>query len=277
MFDPCVFTDEVADDFPEAARLAADAGATCLEIRNRLLGHSVQDLPSGAVREMKLVLADLNLGIGALASPVGKCEADSPEERERHAAWFNRMLDLAEAFECPIIRGFSLWAPNRGRDWDRDLTPWLDRISDFLLPKAEAAAARGAVLALENEADTMVGSFAEARWLLQRLGEPEGLGVVWDVGNGLALGEAPYPDGYERIEPWLVHVHIKPNPAGTANPLPGEGDVTLAEALSRLWNDDYDGCISVEHFPGPEKTLQAVRDVALTIQNVTETARRSRE
>ena len=274
MFDTCVFTDEVAAEFPDAVRLAAESGAHRLEIRGKLLGKSIQDLTPETVAEIKRICANYGVSVGSLGSPVGKCAMDKPEELERHAEIFEAMLGLSEAFECPIIRGFSLWAPNHGKDWERDLNPYLDRIADFLLPKAEAAARRGAVLALENEWDTLMGSCAEARFILQKLGEPEGLGIVWDFGNSVVLGESPYPEGYELIEPWLVHVHVKPNAEGTASPLPGAENVTLAEALTRLWNDDYDGCISVEHFPGPEKTLQAVRDVAATIEGIVKVSRR---
>jgi sugar phosphate isomerase/epimerase len=274
MFDACVFTDEVAPEFPEAVQRAVEAGARQLEIRGRLFGKSIQDLNPEIIQNIQSVCRQYGVGIGSLGSPVGKCSMENPEELERHQQIFDCMLELTEIFDCPIIRGFSLWAPNHGKGWDRDLSPYIDRIAEFLLPKAEAAAQRGAVLALENEWDTLLGSCAEARTILQTLGEPDGLGLVWDFGNSVILGEAPYPDGYELIEPWLVHVHVKPNPEGYASPLPGAEDVTLSEALTRLWNDDYDGCISVEHFPGPEKTIQAVRDVSQTIQSIVETSRR---
>jgi sugar phosphate isomerase/epimerase len=223
---------------------------------------------------MQRICESYVVGIGSLGSPVGMWSMDEPGELERHHQIFERMLDLSEDFDCPIIRGFSLWAPNRGKDWDRNLTPYMDRIADFLAPKARLAEERGAVLALENEWDTLLGSMEEAKRILEYMDNPEGLGIVWDFGNSLPLNEAPYPDGYEIIEPWIVHVHVKPNSEGTASPLPGSENVTLAEALSRLWNDGYEGSISVEHFPGPEKTIQAVRDVAETIRSIVEVSRR---
>ncbi|MBW3623196.1 MAG: sugar phosphate isomerase/epimerase [Armatimonadetes bacterium] len=277
MFEACVFTDEVAPEFPEAVRLAAEAGARMLEIRGKLFGQNIRELSPETVNKIRSVCEAHQVGIGSLGSPVGKCSMDDPDEMEQHGRIFERMLDLSEELDCPIIRGFALWAPNHGKDWVRDLNPYLDRIAEFLMPKAEQAAERGAVLALENEWDTLMGSCAEARRIVQHLGEPEGLGLVWDFGNSVILGESPYPEGYELIVPWLVHVHVKPNPNGTASPLPGTDDVTLGEVLSRLWNDDYEGCISVEHFPGPEKTLQAVRDVVMSIQEIEAASRRARD
>jgi sugar phosphate isomerase/epimerase len=275
MFDACVFTDEVAPEFPDAVRLAAESGARALEIRGRLFGQSIGELTPDRVEKINGLCGEYGVKIGSLGSPVGKCSMDDPEELERHGHVFDRMLRLSEAFDCPIIRGFAMWAPNRGKDWDRDHASYLDRIAEFLAPKAEQAAAHGAVLALENEWDTLLGSCAEARKILQYLGEPEGLGLVWDFGNSVPLGEAPYPRGYELIEPWVAHVHVKPNAGGSASPLPGTEDVTLGEVLARLWNDDYEGCISVEHFPGSEKTLQAVRDVSSTILHLESVSRRA--
>jgi sugar phosphate isomerase/epimerase len=275
MFDPCVFTDEVANEFPEAVRLAKAAGARQLEIRGKLFDKRIQDLDPDTIELIRRECDANDVEIGSLGSPVGKCSMDDPEEIERHDRYFQTMLQLSDEFDCPIIRGFALWAPNHGKDWDRDLAPYLDRIADFLLPKAKLAAERGAVLALENEWDTLLGSCAEGRQILKHLGEPEGLGMVWDFGNSVVLNEAPYPDGYETIEPWIVHVHVKPNAAGKASPLPGAENVSLAEALSRLWNDGYEGCISVEHFPDPKKTLKAVKDVAETIASIQDESKRA--
>ena len=188
MFDVCVFSDEVAQEFPDAARLAAEAGARQLEIRGRLFGKSIQDLTSDEVLRIKAICDEYSLSVGSLGSPVGKCSMDHPDELDRHARIFEAMLDLTETFECPIIRGFALWAPNHGKDWDRDLEPYMETLENFLLPKAAAAAERGAILALENEWDTLLGSCAEGRTIIERLGQPEGLGLVWDFGNSLALG-----------------------------------------------------------------------------------------
>ena len=48
---------------------------------------------------------------GSIGSPFGKCDMENAEELAQHQRHFDRMLQLAERFGTPIIRGFALWKP----------------------------------------------------------------------------------------------------------------------------------------------------------------------
>src|SRR5437870_12316662 len=159
---PCVFTDEVSHDFEEAVQLSVEAGATALEIRGRLPGGSITTISDADVAAMQAVLAKFGARVGSLGSPFGKCHMDNPEELAQHQRHFDRMLQLSRAFGTPIIRGFALWRPTKAPDAERpDLEPYLERIIEFLTPAVRKAEAAGAVLCLENEGSTLVGTGAE--------------------------------------------------------------------------------------------------------------------
>jgi sugar phosphate isomerase/epimerase len=66
----------------------------------------------------------------------------------------------------------------------------------------------GVQLLIENEASQNAGTSAETARLLKLL--PRNVGVNWDSLNGLALGEKPYPDGYESLpKDRIGNVHVK--------------------------------------------------------------------
>src|SRR5437899_12821061 len=138
--EPCVFTDEVSQDFEEAVQLSVEAGATAMEIRGRLPGGSITTISDADVEMMQAILAKFDARVGSLGSPFGKCSMDNPEEMEQHQRHFDRMLQLSDAFGTPIIRGFALWKPQKGPDAERpDLERYLDRIVEFLTPAVRKA------------------------------------------------------------------------------------------------------------------------------------------
>ena len=76
------------------------------------------------------------------------------------------------------------------------------------------AESAGVTLAFENVRSCNIGTGAETARLMETVNSPN-LRVIWDPGNAYVSGEArPYPDGYEVVKPWIVHVHVKDAGAG---------------------------------------------------------------
>jgi sugar phosphate isomerase/epimerase len=264
----CVFTDEVAPDFEEAVRQSVAAGATGMEIRGRLYGKSVTTIDDADVRRMQEVLDRHGARVVSIGSPYGKCHRERPEELAEHQRHFERMVALAHAFGTRVIRGFALWKPERKNDRQRpDLGRYLDEIVAFLTPAVRLAAREGVVLCLENEGATMVGTCAEARAVIDALGQPESLAVAWDVNNGHYCGEPPLPDGYARIAGRVAHLHVKPNPAHSLETV-GESDLTYEAVLRQLLADDYQGAASIEHWGSPDLMLKGVRELTTLISRL---------
>lgn len=263
-----VFTDEVADDFEEAVRQSVAAGATGMEIRGRLYGGSVGTIDDDAVRRMQDVLARHGARVVSIGSPFGKCDREKPEALAEHQALFARMVELAHAFGTRVIRGFALWKPERQDDRARpELGRYIDEIVAFLAPAVRLAEQEGVLLCLENEGATMVGACAEARAVIDALGQPASLAVAWDVNNGLSCGENPLPDGYARIVGRVAHVHVKPNPAGSLETV-GDSELSYETVLRTLLADGYTGAASIEHWGSPDKMLKGVRELAELVARV---------
>ncbi|MBT3605711.1 MAG: sugar phosphate isomerase/epimerase [Candidatus Latescibacteria bacterium] len=258
------FADEVdKEDFDEAVRLGVEAGATGIELRGGIWGKRVQQIDDDEVKRVQDVLAKYNVKILSVGSPVGKCAHDNPEELAEHQKMFERMVELAKAFDTTVIRGFAFWNPNR-KSGDRTnrpgVTNYLDTLVPFLTPIVNLAAQEGVTFSLENEGACLAGSCAEALEVATALGDSPGFSFCWDVNNGISCGENAMPDGYSLIKDRMTHLHIKPNDDKELNPI-RNSDLQYVDLIKQVLSDGYTGAASIEHWGSPELMLKGVRDV----------------
>lgn len=264
---PCIFSDEVSPEFEEAVRLSAEAGAVGLELRGRMFGRSIGQIDDADVERIRETCERHGARVAVIGSPVGKCH---PAEAAEHERLFHRMAELAHRFGTNLIRGFALWRPDRDRATDPvrpDLDAHLPAITTFLQPIVRIAEAEGIRLCLETEGATLVGTCAEARQVMDALGNSPALGVAWDVNNGLACGENPYPEGYSLIRDRVYHVHVKPNTEKSLATV-GAAPLTYEQILTVLRDDGYDGWASIEHWGSPDEMLKGLRELVPVLHRI---------
>jgi len=81
---------------------------------------------------------------------------------------------------------------------------------------------------------------------------PSNVGANYDIGNGLWLGEVPYPDGYRTLDPKRIwNMHLKgaqcgPDFTGCKETFADLGQIDLKGQLQALLHDGYHGTMSVE-------------------------------
>src|ERR1051325_2677831 len=97
----CVFCDEVAEDFEEAVRLSAEAGAEGLELRGRLFGKSIAQIDDDEAARVAEICDRYGVAVAVIGSPVGKCH---PCQAAEHQQMFQRMAELAQFFGTTRIR-----------------------------------------------------------------------------------------------------------------------------------------------------------------------------
>ena len=268
MVDVCFFADEVSKDFDQAVKLGVEAGANTVEIRGGLWGDSVTTIDDDGVKRMQDVLAKYNARVTCIGSPFGKCHIDSLEEYETHRRYFDRMIELAHAFETHIIRGFMFWKPNRKTDKSRpDLSKYIDQIVEKMSPIIPIAESAAVTLSIENEGSTLLGTCQEVKTAIDALGNSPALTVCWDVMNGLHSGENPYPNGYNHIKGLVTHFHIKPNTDKKMNPI-GTTNIIYQDLLTSIIADGFSGSASIEHWGTPELMLQGIRELRQTIDQM---------
>ena len=118
------FSDEISPDFTEQCRVASGLGLKYLEVRSAW-GVNILDLSPAQLETMKATLAEHELGVSSIGSPIGKIfiDEDFPEhlDRMRHAA------EVAHLLGAPYIRIFSFFIP-AGDDPDAHRAEVIDRM-----------------------------------------------------------------------------------------------------------------------------------------------------
>jgi sugar phosphate isomerase/epimerase len=237
-----VFTDEVSQDLDVAVALARRYGCTGVEIRS-VWNTPVQKLSSDQVRKIKETLDANGLTCCAISSPVFKCDLDSPEQQKEHLEFLRHCAGVGHALGTNIIRVFAFW---RQKGPAKEV--W-ERVREQFRPAVPVAVQEGILLGIENEASTYSGTAAEVRRLIQEMDSPV-VRSIWDPCNEIYADEGvtPFPDAYEQVKQWMVHVHVKD---AVKKPEPdirrlGEGDVDWLGQLKALKADGYTEYISME-------------------------------
>lgn len=222
-------TDEVSRSPAESIEFAHKYGMQWLSLRNvpAPLGTRAGEyytLEPEAMKKANDEFKAAGIGIDFLDTPFLKFglpgtdpirkTPEPPASREKRVArdqmmFDKRMDDLRQGFragnvfKCPLIRIFSFTRIEN----PESIFP---RIADVIGEMAALSQKEGFKLLIENEYSQNAGTTAEAAKLLKLL--PKNVGINWDSLNGLALGEKPYPDGYNAIPKdrnWNVHVKGK--------------------------------------------------------------------
>jgi len=234
------------------------------EVELRLIGgKNVLDCSDHEIDRVRAEVEARGMRVLSIASPVLKCVLpDAPPVDERfqqdvfgsrntiqdQPRLSGRAFDIAERTGAKFVRVFSYW---------RTVDPpkCFDRIVSALRQLAEAAAPRGLIIGLENEAACNIATGAETARVIQALDHPN-LGVIWDPANAMVAGETPFPTGYATLPAArIVHVHAKDcHVTGykpTWGPL-GEMGIDWKGQLHALVRDGYRGAVNLEtHWTGP--------------------------
>jgi len=267
MIDVCFFADEVSKtDFEEAVKLGVAAGANTVEVRGGVWGKHVTEIDDDDVKRVQDVLGAYNVRVASIGSPFGKCAIDNPQECEQHLRYFDRMIELAHAFETQIIRGFTFWNPNRRITGAPrpEISDYMERIVDKLAAVVPIAESANVTLAFENESACLAGTCEETRAVINALGNSPALALCWDVNNGLHCGENPLPEGYAHVKGLVRHVHVKPNREKQLDPI-GETELRYEQVLAVLVEDGFTGAASIEHWGTPEEMLEGVRQLRAVV------------
>jgi sugar phosphate isomerase/epimerase len=250
-----VITDEISQDFEHALDVMLEYGITTAELRG-LWGTNIADLSPSETARAKAALHARGMTVCALSTPLLKCslfQQHGTEAGAMHLAQarglpqqpelLRRCASIAHTFGTKNLRIFSFWADC---ELSSDIEARIVEQMHALLPIAQE---QDVMLLLENEHACFLGTGAETARVLKAVSSPR-LQACWDPGNALHAGEVPYPDGYEAVAPWLKHIHIKDAARDMQGTLQwcviGEGEIDYAGQFSRLKQDRYTGCISLE-------------------------------
>jgi sugar phosphate isomerase/epimerase len=265
------FADEISPAFDEQLAVLSSEQIRFLDLRGAW-DTNVLDFSAQQVAEIQRALAEQQIGVAAIASPIGKVAIDAPfgEHLER----FEHALELARIFQTPFIRIFSFYPPARAGS-QSEPAAWRDEVISRLRELTARARAQGIVLLHENEKDIYGDTIARCVDLFQSIDDAH-FRLAFDPANFIQCGQTPYPDGYDALRPWLSYVHVKDALADGHVVAAGEGLARWPEFLHRLRADGYDGFLSLEPhlavsgqfqgFSGPALFLHASQSLQKLLQ-----------
>jgi len=252
MFKISVISDEVSQDLKRVAAFAKRFNLDGVEIRS--VWSKGSHLLLQEADEIKKILSEYGLRVSAIASPFFKADIDNESEYREHLDILRNCIELAIKLDTKIIRGFTFWRKGR-------LGDYIDRILKKYQKPLEIIEGEDIILGIENEPSTFVGNGRELSIFLSRINSKK-VKAVWDPGNDIfdSSGEIPYPDGYEYVKNWIVHIHVKDGIKRGRNGKPeatalGEGEVNYRGQFKALKDDEYKGYISLETHWRPRRKL----------------------
>ena len=253
MFRLSVISDEVSQDPLVVARFCREFGMQGVEPRS-VWDKPPQELTDDDAKRLRDLFAEEGVAVCAIASPFFKCDYGNADQRAQHLAILRRCIALGRLLGTDLIRGFVFWQTGRTEEI------WPDLVGEYAEP-VRILEGEDAYIGIENEASTSIASAALLRRFLDDLGSPR-VRAIWDPGNEAYYkdGEAPYPDGYNRVKDLIIHVHIKDctregTPGGGESVPIGEGLVDWPGQLGALLDDRYEGYASLETHWRPKHVL----------------------
>jgi L-ribulose-5-phosphate 3-epimerase len=242
LFPIAVITDEISQDLTIAAALVKEFGGSALEIRS-IWEKSPHEFDADDIARIKRIADDYGLRICGIASPFYKCDLGNAEEEKQHLDILRRCIAVAQALGTNLIRVFSFWRQPGPPSWEQ--------VAEKFQEPIHLAEAEDVILGVENDPSTMGANAQRVAQFLTLINHPR-VRSVWDPGNELWEGEprAAFPDGYELLKPWIIHVQIKDfkrTAEGKAEAVRlDSGEVDYMGQLRALKADGYSGYLSLE-------------------------------
>lgn len=246
MFKLSVISDEISQDFQRVVDVCKEYGVPQVEPR------SVWDTPphklsDDQLQQMKRILDEAEMSVSAIAAPFLKCDLGDEKAYNEHLDLLRRCAEMCHLFGCNIVRGFTFWKTGPAE------AVWQQLLDSYAKP-IKICEDEGIFIGIENEASTHIATAAEAERMYKDLNSPK-VRAIWDAANEVFAenGELPFPDAWERMKPWLIHVHIKdavkdPEAEGGARCVPvGDGGyIDYPAQFQALKDMGYEGACSLE-------------------------------
>jgi len=216
-FRLAVINDEITQDFERACQIAArDFGLHWIELRS-MWNKNITDLSAKQIEDARKLLSEYKLQVTDIASPLFKTDwpgaprSSQSETRDQFHAnvdsaaqdkLLEHCISLTHTFQTDRIRCFDFWRLDDPKVYRQAINAKLQRA-------AERCAKDDLILLLENEMSCNTATGEESAAVLQAVPNRNFM-LNWDPGNAAAIGDTPYPAGYQLLpKDRIGHCHCK--------------------------------------------------------------------
>jgi sugar phosphate isomerase/epimerase len=191
-------TDELSDEPREAIEAALEWGVRRFEIRS-VWGERFPRCSLPRLDELASLQDEYGVAFTAVSPGFFKCPTDSePEIAYALGDGLNRSMDFMESQGIRLLVCFGFTQKGSRRE----------HAIEHLRTLAEACEARGVKAAVENEAHHLFDAPGNMAAMVEEIAR-DGLGLNWDPGNLKQHAAGAFPEGYERVKPYILNVHAK--------------------------------------------------------------------
>ncbi len=235
------FADEYCDNFEGQLEFLNREGIGYLEIRG-VNGKNISTLSDAEVKECKKALDNAGIKVSSIGSPLGKYPIE--DDINTHLETAKRIFEFASVFGTSLCRVFSFYMPK-----DKNPEDYKGRVYENLEKLVSLAESYNITLCHENEWGIYGQSPEKCLELMEAFDGR--FATVFDMGNYVLDGYAPYPENYARIKKYIRYFHIKDAFAAGAIVPAGCGEANIKEILS-----DYAADAKSDFFVSIEPHLQ---------------------
>ncbi len=241
-FTLSAFGDEIAQDLPTQLKTLQELKVNYLELRS-VDGKNVLTFDEDDLTRIKQTLAEYDMKVSCIGSPIGKSPIEDPIEQE--LTNLSRIMEIAESLGTRRIRMFSFYPPDTSTNAHYD--NYVDEAVDRLTKLANLSGTKDCLLLLENEKGIVGDTPERCLTLMEKTAHPN-LGFIWDPANFVQVGAANLTEtAWPMLGDHVAYVHIKDAVLvdGTVRPA-GEGDGQIPELMTKLQDRDYQGLLALE-------------------------------
>ncbi len=232
------FADEVGKDLIAQMNALDEHGIKFIEMR-RVDGKELVCYSLDETKEIKKQMDARGFRLSSVGSPIGKISV--VDDFESHLELFKHTIEVAKIMDCRFIRMFSFYIPD-GEAAEK----YRDEVMERLNRLIKAAEGRDIILLHENE-KRIYGDTAERCLDIFKTMNCCYLKAVFDPANFIQCNIETYPKAYELLKDYIVYMHIKDAVLSEHRVVPaGYGDGKVKEILSDLYDNGYEGFLSLE-------------------------------
>ncbi len=231
------FSDEIASNVVTQFEILNKLGISYFEPRV-VNGKNITKLTDAEVDELKNLMDKYGIKASSIGSPIGKIKVT--DDFESHVALLKRTIRIAKMLDCKYIRMFSFY--NVSEEWNTEQQYEVFRRIKVMV---DIAKEENVILLHENEKDIYGDTADRCLELLQEFG-CDNFAAVFDPANFVQCGEDT-KRAYALLKDYIVYMHIKDAYLENGRVVPaGMGDGNVAYVLGNLFENGYDGFLSLE-------------------------------
>ena len=235
------FSDEYSSDIDVQLSMLNENGIGYIE--PRFIGEkNISDLTEREALSLAEKLSSHGIGVSSIGSPLGKIKLS--DDFAEHTDRAKRVFETANILGAKNVRMFSFYMKD-GQTRSEARGEVLMRLSELI----SLAESYNVTLCHENEGGIYGESPEACLDLLTSFGGK--LRQVFDMGNFLLRGYAPYPEAFSMLMPYIEYFHIKDALRERAIVPPGLGEAMIPEILK-----DYSESSSLPFFVTLEPHLE---------------------